>query len=480
MWVGLDRLGHLLLDASLATTIFLSLAVVLMLACHQPARRIVVAQSAILLAILMIPLVAVSPLPLLEPLALSVAEWAHRPGLGPWWADPWPLRVATIGYLGGAALGLCWIAIGLLGIRRLSLDSAEPSPETAALYLELVRSLGGRAAIPDLRVSPRLRRPVLTGLPRPFILIPTELDHPEFDRDELRLVLIHELVHADRSDLLFGAAASLAQGLWFFLPHAWWLRRQVRMDQEFVADRETVELVGSSAAYATRLVAMAARIQGVPSLEPISHSVPLLSGWWWDGGFKTPLLQRVVMLLHAPFRTETRPSRRWSTITPAALLGLAILSSTIRFPTPPTSPPGPSMVRPSNVFRVGHFVASPRGATNGGRTLPYTLPLALPPEFELSVEIEASASSLARMWIAGYPLAGTRVGVSIPPPKPDLADHSVSLHQVLLRRFGRDVRLLVDGRSVAVTRTDDSSSDWLTIEPAPEETATLRNLVVRW
>ena len=70
------------------------------------------------------------------------------------------------------------------------------------------------------------------------------------------------------------------------------------MDQEFLADQETVEQVGSSAAYATRLVALAAPTEATPSLKPLSASVPLLSGWWWDGGLKTPLLQRVVMLLH--------------------------------------------------------------------------------------------------------------------------------------------------------------------------------------
>jgi beta-lactamase regulating signal transducer with metallopeptidase domain len=389
--------------------------------------------------------------------------------------------MASIGYLGGVALGLGWIAIGMLGIRRLSRDSAEPSPMTAALYRELARGLGARAAIPDLRVSLRVSRPVLAGLQRPFILIPTGLDHPEFDRDTLRLVLLHELVHADRSDLLFGAAASLAQSLWFFLPHAWWLRRQVRMDQEFVADRETVELIGSSAAYATRLVAMAARTEGVPSLEPIARSVPLLSGWWWDGGLKTPLLQRVVMLLHAPFRTETRPSRRWSTITPAAMLGLAILSSSLRLPPSPASPsPGPSAsAGHSDVFRVDKFVASPRAAMNGGRTLPYTLPLALPSRFELSVEIDAPAPSLARMWIAGYPLAGSRLG-GVPAPEPGPANHPIDRHRILLRRDGRDVSLLIDGRDVPVTRTDESSSDWLTIEPPPDQTATLQNLVVRW
>ena len=59
MWVELDRFSRVLADATLAETIFLSLVVLVMLLCQQPARRIILAKAAILLSTLMIPLVAV-------------------------------------------------------------------------------------------------------------------------------------------------------------------------------------------------------------------------------------------------------------------------------------------------------------------------------------------------------------------------------------------------------------------------------------
>ena len=40
--------------------------------------------------------------------------------------------------------------------------------------------------------------------PNPVILIPTELEDPGFDRDSVRLALMHELIHADRGDGLEG------------------------------------------------------------------------------------------------------------------------------------------------------------------------------------------------------------------------------------------------------------------------------------
>ena len=39
MWVGLDWFGRLLIDTTLATAVFLSLVILLMLLCQQPARR---------------------------------------------------------------------------------------------------------------------------------------------------------------------------------------------------------------------------------------------------------------------------------------------------------------------------------------------------------------------------------------------------------------------------------------------------------
>ena len=76
MWVGLDCFGQILVDATLATAILLSLVILLMLLCQQPTRRIVLAQAAIVLALFMLPLIAAKPLPRLNALA-----WYPYPGL---------------------------------------------------------------------------------------------------------------------------------------------------------------------------------------------------------------------------------------------------------------------------------------------------------------------------------------------------------------------------------------------------------------
>src|SRR5262245_60527043 len=69
MWVWLDRLGVVLIDATLSTTIVLSLIVLPMLLCHQPKRRVIIEKAAILLTLIMLPLAAASPLPRFSPIA---------------------------------------------------------------------------------------------------------------------------------------------------------------------------------------------------------------------------------------------------------------------------------------------------------------------------------------------------------------------------------------------------------------------------
>ena len=195
-------------------------------------------------------------------------------------------------------------------------------------------------------------------------------------------------------------------------PLCWWLRAQLRIDQEFMADQKTVVMVGSSAGYATRLVALAApNDDRAPSLSPMADSVPLLSGWWWDGGFKTPLLQRVVMLLHAPFPIETRASRAWSNVVPPMALITAVLVSSLTLfavPAATTAASTPSFSQRPRTVSGDQVRGLAPGPSPSGRSPAYILPLPLPGDFELSVEIEASQSTLARMCLAGYPLARSR------------------------------------------------------------------------
>jgi hypothetical protein len=320
----------------------------------------------------------------------------------------------------------------------------------------------------------------LASLQRSFILIPQELEAPGFDRESLRLIFFHELAHADQADSQFGAAASLAQSLWFFLPYLWWLRAQLRIDQEFLADQKTVQFTGSSAVYATRLVTMASPNERSSTRKPVADSVPVFSGWWWEGGFKTPLLQRVVMLLHAPFPCEIRAPRWWSISIPATIFALAILASRLSlfagsdgaFPDPGST----ASEWTPRVFQMAQFVAAPQILSSTGRSVTYQLPFALPPRYELRVEIQGPRSAIEKMRLAGFALScpsGSKVTTYGP------EDFS-AWHRVSLSRTENEVRLQIDGDYARISPPVDLESERLTIEPSPDQPAVMRNLTVVW
>ena len=190
----------------------------------------------------------------------------------------------------------------------------------AHLPVAPVRRGSGR---PRLLVSDRTTRPVLLGWLRPAILIPPGLDEPEA-ADRLRLSLLHELAHAENLDHRFGPAATLAQAIWFFLPPVWWIRDQMKLDQEFLADRRAVAHFGTSGGYASSLVELASSAEpgGSGGPSPIDGPRPAHRA----AGVASALFQRVLMLLKCPFAIEGRTPLWWRWLT-ALTLALATLAA---------------------------------------------------------------------------------------------------------------------------------------------------------
>ena len=340
-----------------------------------------------------------------------------------------------------------------------------------------------RSPLPGLRVSARINRPVLVGLFRSFILIPPAFDERDFDKDSLKIILLHELAHAAQGDLYFSAAASLAQSLWFFLPFLWWMRAQLRIDQEFLADQRVVMLTGSPAGYATRLVTLATPQKRPNSVGTTEKSLSLRSGRSADGGFHSPLLQRVLMLLHCPYPLELKPPRWWALSAPLLVVGLAILSvwvSLALVDRPPLSAGTSFGADAPNSFRITQFVASLQRSNSHGRTPPYILPLPLPPQFVLDVEIRATRAALSRVRLVGLVLDSPSPAGGSADGHMESASSEASWHRIQVRRQGGQISLTVDGKRRTVGQDSENLSEWLTIEPASDETTILRNLLLTW
>ncbi len=513
MWVWIDRAGPILFDAGLSTAILLSAVVVAMLVCRQPARRLRIARAALLASLAMIPLVALAPLPRLDlvntlvdyklrPATLNAKPDPSRPGSAGFVADllaKWPIPDDLQDYVSAAtqwfprglvlvnltcvATGCAWLLLGLGGVRWLLRHSREPSGPTQALYDRLTDGGINSQARPALRVSTRVQRPVVAGMVRPTILIPSSYDQSESDAELLRLTLLHEIAHARQSDPWFGAIASLAQTVWFFLPHIWWIRSQLLIDQEFLADRSAALHFGTSPEYAASLLSLA---ESGPS-SPIESRPGVRSSIWPEvakKGPRSPLFQRMLMLLYCPFRVEAQAPRSWSWIWSLAVIAASISAAcmSIRWPYALVlehRQMGDSRSADES-FRVADFVAEPMVFLPGGRALPYIMPVALPAHFELTVEVLASVSELANVHVAGHPLGLARPLPAAVEPSSTSRAYAEAWHQIRLVREGLQLALWVDGRKLPVILNPQATTDWLTFEPNPDRPTQFRNLIVNW
>jgi hypothetical protein len=491
MWPWVDRLSVPLLDATLSATVLLCLVALAMLGCRQPARRIRLARAAILCSLGLIPLVVLAPLPRLDVVralrtsevlgygddslpgpdsdpappvtGLSPAQAAHA-WTGSWlWSSRWPGRAAAIGYLTGMSIGTAWFVLGCWGLVWLRRNSRAPSSAVRELYDSL--PCERRRSRPSLLTASRVRRPVLVGAFRQSILIPGDLERPGAEA-QLRLSLLHELAHAEHADPWFSLAANLAQVVWFFLPPLWWIKAQMRLDHEFLADRRAAQGFGALQNYASSLLELAA-----PPVESsgAAHAAKAPTA----EGALSSLFQRVLMLVQCPFPVETRPPGWWCWSLPALVVMATLAASCLCLRAPGAAPIAgqPASVAgdaPPRHFRVSRLVITASPANSHGRAPLFELPIRLPAHFDLDVDVWGDAETLRRTRVAGHRLGGTD------PTSP------AGWHRVRVRRDASRVTVQVDDKPLLADHANGTTTSWLSVEPAPNHPGRFQNLVLSW
>jgi beta-lactamase regulating signal transducer with metallopeptidase domain len=258
-----------------------------------------------------------------RPAAAAVSP--PKAALSPAPGNGWLSRLETL-YFGLTAAFMANLLLGYFGLQRLRKRSKRPPARIAAIFAEVT---GHWRRPPQLAVCDKLTTPVSFGLWRPIILIP-----PIFCRlhceDQLRWVLVHELTHLERRDAWGCLLLALGQLVYFYLPWYWWLRGQVRLAQEYLADAAAAAL-SSSEDYAQYLLSLSAKVDGQrlalcgqPSACLIGSRGSLSTGVI---GTSSELFRRVTMLLNSQRQVETSCPRWWSGAATASLLALAVLAS---------------------------------------------------------------------------------------------------------------------------------------------------------
>jgi beta-lactamase regulating signal transducer with metallopeptidase domain len=181
-------------------------------------------------------------------------------------------RAAVPSFLGRldatGVIALAWLVVaGALLVRaaasqlRARAIVRRATPVESAPWLDAARHAAAGRPV-EVRSSSELESPAVTGLLRPTIVIPhSALDWP---LERCRLVLVHELAHVRRRDVLVQAIADVACAIHWCNPLVWICARRLRVEREIAADDAVLAAGVRPSLYAEELVAVATSV-GTPN-----------------------------------------------------------------------------------------------------------------------------------------------------------------------------------------------------------------------
>jgi beta-lactamase regulating signal transducer with metallopeptidase domain/HEAT repeat protein len=291
-------------------------------------------------------------------------------------AVPFDVRHVVVGAYAVGVLSMTgWWLAGIIGLLRL-IRQSQPAPEFCRHILcDIAGPCGSRV---QLLVSHRASQPFTFTWLRPVIVLPhvlvaTENEDqrsimadgdwrvddasgtkspaslPHSPSSPLRWCMAHEWSHIARHDTAVWSLAGLVRVLFFFQPPVWWLRRELRLCQDYLADAFAAG-ESSPESYAEFL---ATRALG----RPVAVGLGIGAG-------KSDLYRRIAMLVRNSRPLETRCPRSWSAMALAFTLMLAVPAATFRL----KSEAGEEQ-SPSAVLRVGAATSAP-GRQFDSETLP--------------------------------------------------------------------------------------------------------------
>ena len=146
------------------------------------------------------------------------------------------------------ALGVAIVSALRLARHRRLADSCRRLPAadraTVAVVADACRRLSVRR-MPDVRVSHDAAAPFVLGVRRPLLVLSRRhLDLP----DELDAIVLHEVAHLRRGDLIVRRIQWLAGTLFFFWPGVAWVNRRLDLARERACDEWALRLGRLSAA----------------------------------------------------------------------------------------------------------------------------------------------------------------------------------------------------------------------------------------
>ncbi|WP_425396628.1 M56 family metallopeptidase [Aeoliella sp.] len=195
--------------------------------------------------------------------------------------DPLALLEAITNYLPwlwlvGTPLTFLLLATGLVGSERMRRQATVLTEGAVYEAAERLRASLGIARQVTIAVSDRVLQPVLLGIVRPLVLLPSAAV-TGWTPAELEMALVHELAHVRRWDNLVNFVQRVVESLLFFHPAVWLVSRWLREGREQCCDAVVVAQCGDREGYAELLLSVArdAHNERLPSMAVALTQHPL-------------------------------------------------------------------------------------------------------------------------------------------------------------------------------------------------------------
>jgi beta-lactamase regulating signal transducer with metallopeptidase domain len=143
-----------------------------------------------------------------------------------------------------AGVFVCLLVGGFAWWRALAVFRRGTTSLTPELGMEIVEAArhSGLRTTPEVLVSHTVPGPAMSGVLRPLLLLPASFTET-FGRDERRLILLHEMTHVKRGDLLGNAVVCVLQAIHWCNPLVWLAFARFRADRELACDSAVLSAV---------------------------------------------------------------------------------------------------------------------------------------------------------------------------------------------------------------------------------------------
>jgi len=145
-----------------------------------------------------------------------------------------------------------WLAYGAYSVRRIVRNAHQLDTHDWLTPLYEVADRLELEEPPRLLRSPDARMPFACGFTKPTIVLPTDCE--SWSADRRRAVLLHELAHVKRHDLVGHTLGRIACAIYWFHPLVWTAARQLRNESERACDDLALSCGARASDYAEHLL----------------------------------------------------------------------------------------------------------------------------------------------------------------------------------------------------------------------------------